>query len=606
MKRVFTRKKLRSFIIVLLFLLFIFPGRSYAEPLGPAAIGPGTITIHKHREYQENDGSYHGRSDRVGYIFYRLFEASLEFDTAGQPTGAIAYTYPGTEAQKQLINEGGYFTVDAAGNALVNPAALDPTDEHLLNADAVAWLKEHIAEIAVRVKTFGSFDTTQYGPYLYQFWDDPVVICKYLPYGYYFVDGDVGSLVMLTSTDPNAVIEDKDTSPSIDKIITSLVNADEEDHSRDIKNGFLNREAHAATVQLGDTVSYQVHVTAKKGAYRYILLDDLPTGVDLIEGTVKLYEGDPEEGTLLQEGTQYRLFASGTEEIYAQSRQRPDDLSKADLWIYQGSTEDSDLIEKILDFGAFSVWYEGNILVIFDQDYLDGFTGDTELYMTYDCLVKDTAAIACDNAGYSTLAPGNVNTARLIYGRGYSFYDKNSVYSARIRVFKHEGEGESSSLAGALNGVKFILQRDSDQAYYAQGEQGAVHWVAEKEDARVFVTGETYQGKGPQGPQSPAAGAARVGGYQGMIYIDGLTNGSYTLIETEPLPGYNAAPPQKFTVNNMNNSKGELELQANIRNKTGSLLPSTGGSGTGWFLLAGLLAVFGAGVSLLRRRMIRN
>ena len=90
---------------------------------------------------------------------------------------------------------------------------------------------------------------------------------------------------------------------------------------------------------------------------------------------------------------------------------------------------------------------------------------------------------------------------------------------------------------------------------------------------------------------------------QGAIQVDGLTNGTYILSEVNPLPGYNKANDVEFTINNQNNTFRELQKQINVANKTGSVLPETGGIGvTIYYVLGVSLILAGSALYLKKTR----
>ena len=83
--------------------------------------------------------------------------------------------------------------------------------------------------------------------------------------------------------------------------------------------------------------------------------------------------------------------------------------------------------------------------------------------------------------------------------------------------------------------------------------------------------------------------------------MDGLTGGTYILIETDPLPGFNRAPDIRVTIPSANN-QNSWRTQVNVANKTGTLLPSTGGAGVAMFYELGLAALaIGAILMMLKK-----
>ena len=95
----------------------------------------------------------------------------------------------------------------------------------------------------------------------------------------------------------------------------------------------------------------------------------------------------------------------------------------------------------------------------------------------------------------------------------------------------------------------------------------------------------------------------------GQIRVDGLDNGTYYLEETVAPAGYNKLTArQKFII-----SDGNLDAVFNdgvfstgsgvhVVNKTGTMLPETGGMGTVLFITVGMIVVLGAGVLLVTKK----
>ena len=98
----------------------------------------------------------------------------------------------------------------------------------------------------------------------------------------------------------------------------------------------------------------------------------------------------------------------------------------------------------------------------------------------------------------------------------------------------------------------------------------------------------------------------------GKVAISGLKAGTYTLVETKAPDGFNKlTDPIKVTITkstdtneeNWTLSKGEEKQEPRVitvENSTGSLLPSTGGTGVIVFAGVAILLVFGVVVSFIR------
>lgn len=100
----------------------------------------------------------------------------------------------------------------------------------------------------------------------------------------------------------------------------------------------------------------------------------------------------------------------------------------------------------------------------------------------------------------------------------------------------------------------------------------------------------------------------------GRVIFTGLGQGTYTLHEEVTLPGYNTIDDIVFTISFDPESKtfstdnpdisvgANNTLQMGIVNKSGSLLPSTGGIGTTIFYVVGGVLVAGAGILLVTKK----
>lgn len=102
----------------------------------------------------------------------------------------------------------------------------------------------------------------------------------------------------------------------------------------------------------------------------------------------------------------------------------------------------------------------------------------------------------------------------------------------------------------------------------------------------------------------------------GTVTFRGLGAGKYTLTETKTLPGFNTIEPIEFEIiftgREFTSSNDVIEIAANntlethIVNKSGSLLPSTGGIGTTIFYIVGAVLVIGAGIILVTKKRMSN
>lgn len=98
----------------------------------------------------------------------------------------------------------------------------------------------------------------------------------------------------------------------------------------------------------------------------------------------------------------------------------------------------------------------------------------------------------------------------------------------------------------------------------------------------------------------------------GKFKIQGLGAGTYYLTETKQPDGYNKlSSPVKVVINDtgeifVNSSTTANTGDVKVENKSGTVLPSTGGAGTTMIYLIGGALVLGSGVVLATKRRVKN
>lgn len=108
-----------------------------------------------------------------------------------------------------------------------------------------------------------------------------------LDLGYYLVSSSVGSLLHLTTTNPNGEINEKNTiKPEVDKEV------------KENSTGVYGKENDAT---IGDTVEFKSTITTGAGFKDYVLYDKMSTGLTLNPGSIKAYVIDNNDEVAIDE-----------------------------------------------------------------------------------------------------------------------------------------------------------------------------------------------------------------------------------------------------------------------------------------------------------------
>lgn len=222
-----------------------------------------------------------------------------------------------------------------------------------------------------------------------------------------------------------------------------------------------------------------------------------------------------------------------------------------------------------------------------------------KITVTYTATLNENAVVG---------GAGNVNSATIQYsndpsstGTGESEPDKVRVFTYGFTVDKYTGDNYNDA-ATRLAGAEFTLT--------AKGDTSAIKFVqvnagSATEDAvyRVAKAGETADTTTTI--TTPA---------NGKVVFQGLKNGEYTLTETKAPAGYNKLASAigvkvngsndgtdttnatvNITYNNDNNDTTYDQTASNgvipVQNKSGAILPGTGGMGTIAFTVIGVLVI---------------
>lgn len=297
------------------------------------------------------------------------------------------------------------------------------------------------------------------------------------------------------------------------------------------------------TVNYGDIVNFQIDISIGKGAKNYLLHDKMDQGLTLNTSTL------PNISPI---------------NFHDQSNNNP---------------------RYNTDFTVNTTPDDGcTFHVEFKESYLNTLTESVVLTGNYAATVNENAKI---NEAIN-------NTTWLSYGDNQKTIEsKTKTYIYGIKVFKYTKNGTSQE---GLKDAQFKLFTDESCA-------NEVNLKKDNDGVTYLVTNTKTGDNIMTSPQL------------GKFEIKGLKAGTYYLKEIEAPKGYNKlANPIKITIS-QNDAKNQVVTvgddtnpvdEVGVENKSGTVLPSTGGVGTTMIYLVGAVLVLGSGVVLVTKRRVKN
>lgn len=225
----------------------------------------------------------------------------------------------------------------------------------------------------------------------------------------------------------------------------------------------------------------------------------------------------------------------------------------------------------------------------FTQDFCDTLNANDTITVTYSAVLNEKAEIGnVDN---------NTNETWLKYGDSKNTQHKTTTTKTfEMNVFKFYKDKKNSDTETGLADATFKLTNNSQDAenigFVKVSNESAVEDVY-----RVAKKGEAGTVTTITSPKS------------GKFTIQGLGAGTYYLTETKQPAGYNKlSGPVTVVIDETGLVKvGESEANpVKVENKTGTVLPSTGGAGTTMIYLIGGALVLGSGVVLATKRRVKG
>ena len=217
--------------------------------------------------------------------------------------------------------------------------------------------------------------------------------------------------------------------------------------------------------------------------------------------------------------------------------------------------------------------------VEFKPTFCDGLANGDQIIIYYSAKLNDNAKIKTNE---------NKNETWLGYGdNNFTTHKTTTTYTYEIPVFKYTIE--TASTQKPLAKAVFILSKKSDGTETIKIKQKTGESNVYLVDSNVTTTEITTDSTGE-------------------FTIQGLDAGTYYLTETKQPAGYNKLTSPVMIIIKEDGQitvGGTTVTQVDVENKSGSLLPSTGGRGTTLFYILGAILVVGSGVVLITKKRMK-
>ena len=372
-----------------------------------------------------------------------------------------------------------------------------------------------------------------------------------LPLGWYLVDSTAGALCGITTTDPDASINAKNGTPTIEK---------------QVKEDLTGMWGEQNTADIGQIVEYMSIIHAAPGAEKYVMHDIMSDGLTFEHktadgrGVTKItHTNSLGDEAILIEGTHYVVK-------YANCKDTACDHSTH-------AVSDTDC-----DFE-----------VIFTDTFCATLKANDRIIVYYNAMLNRHALI-----GTGT---GNTNESKLEYGEAHHVTpeDKTTTYTFSIDIVK------TDSSNNLIDGAKFRIY----DAATGGNEIKVVPLMNADDSAPVLDTNNNPMYRRARADET----GVEIEVKDGKVTVVGFDNGVYYLEETVAPAGYNKLTSRKeFTI-----ADGNLDSVFNdgiystgsgvhVVNKNGTMLPETGAEGTFLFITLGMILVLGTGVLLVTKK----
>jgi len=373
-----------------------------------------------------------------------------------------------------------------------------------------------------------------------------------LEWGWYLVDSTAGALCGLTSTDPDASINAKNNTPIIDK---------------QVQEDLTGMWGDTNTADIGQIVEFMTIIHATAGAENYVMHDRMSDGLT--------FEQDPDNGRGVHKIV--KVNSLGVETILAVGTD------------YAVTTDPCTDADDECPFGA-----DCDLQVVFTKEFVASLHANDRILVYYNAMLNRDAVIA---------GTGNKNEVSLEYGEEhYTVVDETKTYTFSIDIVKTDGSNK------LIDGAKFRIY----DAFEGGNEIAVVPLMESDEVTPVLDANGNPMYRRARTNET----GVEIEVKDGQVTVVGFDNGVYYLEETKAPDGYNMlSARQEFTIADANLDSvfngGIFSTGSGVHvvNRTGNMMPETGGVGTVIFVTIGALAVLAAGVLLVTKKrmgMIRE
>ena len=359
-----------------------------------------------------------------------------------------------------------------------------------------------------------------------------------LDLGWYLVDSNAGALCGLTTTDKDAVVNAKNGTPTIDK---------------QVQEDLTGMWGDANSADIGQIVNYMTIIHVAAGAEEYVLHDKMSEGLTF------------EHNTSIGRGVTVIKHMNS-------------------LGVETTLVEGTDYIVKTASFSD-----DCTFEVYFQKEYVANLKPNDRLLVYYNAMLNRNAVIAGE---------GNPNETFLEFGEGNHFTttDKTTTYTFSIDIVKTDSSNQ------LIDGAKFRIY-DAPTG----GNEVRVVKLYENDDVTPKLDANGNQ------MYRRARADELIGDdivvTDGVVTVVGFDNGIYYLEETEAPAGYNKLTSRKeFTIADANLDSAfpggiySTGSGVHVVNKTGTMLPETGATGTMLFIGFGTFVVLFTGVLLVTKK----